>query len=464
MISRVVRDFLQRRSRFLLLCSLLSLGLSLLAYGALGPDRLGSALLHSGIILTSLITGVVLIEYKSGLTRVVLHLPIDRPALAKTYWALAVGVPTAWVLGLTLIAWLAASMVGGVGWIAVPMAAAFAFLIPSFCFCMDALENSGRRYGGESAPRLARVAMWTLFVMAWLAGEYVFFGSFLGSFNFAVSPDTWQPKHPLVLLALGAAASALGFARTRALLTARRARSKSRLAQSGPAIRKRLPLARNLTGFAAITAGCLWIPITIAAALGAFIAIDIWIRDLLELSDSHPYMDLSNPVVRGSIFSGMVVIGFVATAPRFASFRVLKGLPVSTRRLGASVTLLPAILVLTQVALAFPLLHALDPLAAVSTSLSLAGAVGIGALLCPAVLVRPQQDIAFLAALVGVAVLVSVWLTISALDPGWEILAPLVLAGGLLASWALSVLVFRHALAAADKPEPLQRVSPVGNA
>lgn len=464
MISRIVRDFLKRRSRFLLLGSALYMAASLLSYSLNGPDRFGSFLALSGMPFAGVLVCVLLVEYQRGLTRVLMHLPIDRRALAKAYCALIVGVPTAWVVGLTLIAWLVASLAGGVGWIAVPMAVAWAFLVAGLVFCMDALENSGCKYGGESAPRQARIAMWALFITAWLGGEYVIFGSFLGSFFFLGSPDAWQAEHPLVLLALGAAASVLGFARTRTMLTARKARSKPRLAATEPAIRKRLPVARNLTGFAAITAGCLWMPITIAAALGAFFAFDIGIRYMAGLSDSHPHMDLSDPVVRAAILGSFVCLGFGVTAPRFANFRVLKGLPVSAHRLGACVTLLPAVLVLIQLALAFPLFHTLDPVAAVDISLPLAGAVGIGALLCPAVLFRPQQDIALLVAQVGVGALLGSWLAFTALAPVLQVSAPLVLAGGLIASWALSTLVLRHALAAAGKPLPLQGVSPGGNA
>lgn len=464
MISRIARDFLKRRSRFLLLGSALYMAVSLLSYSMNGPGSFGSFLAVSGMPYAGVLVCVLLVECQRGLTRVMMHLPIDRRTLARAYCALIVGVPTAWALGLTLIAWLVASLAGGVGWIAVPMAVAWAFLVAGLCFCMDALENSGRKYGGESAPRWARIAMWALFITAWLVGEYAIFGSFLGSFYFLGSPDAWQPEHPLFLLALGAVLSGVGFARTRALLTARVSRSRPGLAAPGPGICKRLTVARNLTGFAAITAGCLWMPIAIVAALGAFFAIDIWIRDLLELSGSYPHMDLSAPVVRGSIFACLVVVGFSVTAPRYANFRVLKGLPLSTGRLGACVTLLPAILVLIQVALAFPLLYALDPVAAADLTLPLAGAVGIGALLCPAHLVRPQQDIAQIAAVVVIAVLLSVWFTASVLTPRLQVFAPLLLAGGLFVSWALSSLVFRHAVAAADKPLPLQRVSPGGNA
>ena len=463
MISHIVRDFLERRSRVLLLGSALYLVVSLLVYSLVGPDGFGSFFPFSGILLAGVFLSVLDTELQGGLTRVLLHPPIDRRALAKTYCALAVGVPAAWVLGLTLIAWLAVSWGGGVGWISVPMTVAWAFLTSSLYFCMVALANFGRAFGGESPPRWAQVAIWALFVMAWLAGEYVFFGSFIGSFYFLLSPDAWQLKHLLVVLALGAAASTLGFARTHSLLTARRAHSKSRLAATGPAIRKRLPQARNLTGFAAITASCLWMPIAIVGALGACFAFDFWIRSLLGLSDSYLLMDLSNTVVVAGIFTGFLVFGFVTTVPRFANFRVLKGLPLSTRRLGACVTLLPAVLVLVQVALAFPLLYALDPVAATNLFLPLVGAVGIGALLCPALLVRPQQDIWLFAALVVIAVLQSVWLTLAARVPARQVLAPLVLAGGLFATWALSMLVFRHALVATEKQAPLQWVSRGGN-
>ena len=463
MTSRIVRDFLARRSRFLVQGSLLYLVVSLLYYSLDGPDGFRSFLPLSGMVWAGVTLGVLLSEFHRGLTRVNLHLPIGRRALAKTYCALVVGVPTALVLGLTLIAWLATSLDGGIGWISVPMAVAWAFLLSSLCFCMDALENSRRRYGGEPAPRRAQVAMWTLFLVAWLAVEYVFFGSFLGSFYFLLSPDTWQPKHLLVLLALGAAASTLGFARTRALLTARRAHPKSRSTAPGSAIRKRLPLARHLTGFAAVTASCLWMPVAIAGAFGAFFAIDTGVRHLVGVSDSYPRMDWSDTVVSGAIFTSFVVVGFCATVPRFANFRVLKGLPVSTRRLAACVTLLPAILVLIQVALAFPMLHVLDPVAATSISLPLAGVVGIGALLCPLLLVRTRADIWFITAVVGIAVLLSSWLTVSVRVPWLQVLAPLVLTGGLFASWGLSSLVFRHALAAVQEGPPLQRVSRGGD-
>ncbi len=465
MISPIVRDFLKRRAGFLMLGSALHLAMSLLSYSINGPGGFGSFLVFSGMTWASALICVLFFEYQSGLMRVAMHLPIDRYALARAYFASIVGVPAAWVLGLTLIAWLVASWRGGVGWIAAPMAVAWAFFVAGLLLCMDLLENSGRKYGGEAVPRWARVAIWALFFTAWLTGEYAFFGSFLGSFHFMSSPDAWQPKHLLVLLALGAAASALGFARMRALLIARRPRSKPRLAAPKPAIRKRLPPMRKLTGFSAITASCLWMPVTIAAGIGAFFAIDILVRDLLGLSDSHPRMELNDPVVRGVVFSCMIAPGFLATAPRFANFRVLKGLPLSTCRLGASVMLLPTILVLIQVALVLPLLHALDPVAGADLFLPLTGAVGIGALVCPASLVRPQQQgIAFFAAYLGIFVLLGVWFAASALVPGLRIFAPLVLAGGLFASWALSSLVFRRALAAADKPLPLQRLSPGGNA
>ncbi len=459
MISRMVRDFLERRSRVLLLGSALYLVFSPLAYSLAGDDGFGTFLLLFAMLLASTIAGVLYLEYRSGLMRVLLHLPIERHALATTYWAMAVGVPTAWVLGLTMIAWLATSVGGRVGWFSVPMAVALAFLCSSFCFWMDALENSRRKYGGESAPRWAQVALWALVVMAGLAGLYVFFSSF----DFFLSVDSWQLKHLLVLLAIGAVASILGFARTRALLTARRAHSKSRLAAPRPAIRKWLPLARNLTGFVALTASCLWMPIAIVGGLGVLFAFDFWIRYLRGLSDSHPHMDLSDTLVVGVIFTCFLLVGFATTVPRFANFRILKDLPLSTRRLGACVTLLPAVLVLFQLALAFPLLYALDPVAATNLFLPLVGAVGIGALLCPALLVRPNQDIWLLAALVVIAFLQSVWLIPAARAPALQVLAPLVLAAGLFASWALSVLLFRHALVMTEKQPPLQWVSRGGN-
>lgn len=463
MISRIVRDFLERRSRFLLQGSLLYLAVSLLNYSLNGPDGFRSFFPLSGMVWAGVILCLLFSEFHRGLTRVILHLPIGRRALAKTYCALVVGVPTALVLGLTLIAWLATFLGGGIGWISVPMAVACAFFVSGLCFCMDALENSGRRYGGEPAPRRAQVAMWTLLVVAWLAVEYVFFGSFLGSFHFLASPDTWQPKHLLVVLALGTAASALGFARARALLTARRAHPKSRSAAPESAIRKRLPLARHLTGFAAVTASCLWMPVAIAGALGAFFTVDMGVRQLVGLSDSYPRMDWSDTVAAAGIFTGFVVVGFSLTVPCFANFGMLKLLPLSALRLGACVTLLPAILVLIQVALAFPMLYVLDPGAATNIYLPLAGAVGIGALLCPLLLVRPQRDIWFLAALVVIAVLLSSWLTASARAPWLQASAPLVLAGGLFASWALSSHVFRYALAGYVQGPPLQRVSRGGD-
>ena len=179
-IGRIVRDFLERRFMVLLLGSALNLFLLLLAYSRYGQDGFGTFLLLCAILIASISAGLLYFEYRSGLMRLLLHLPLDRSALARTYWVMAVGVPTAWVLGLTLIAWLATSFGGRVGWSSVPMAVALAFLFSSFCFWMDALENSRRKYGGESAPRWAQVAMLAmlaLVVMAGLAGVYVFLDS-----------------------------------------------------------------------------------------------------------------------------------------------------------------------------------------------------------------------------------------------------------------------------------------------
>lgn len=459
MISRVVRDFLERRSTVLLPLSALYLVFSLFAYGPAGHDGFGTYLLLFPMLLACATAGVLYLEYRSGLMRVLLHLPVGRSALATTCWAMAVGVPTAWVLGLTVIAWLATSAGGRVGWFSVPMAVGLAFLCSSFFFCVEALENSRRKFGEESASRWARVGLWAMVVMAGLIGVYIF----VGSFEFLLFLDSWKLRHLLVVLTFGAAASILGFARTRALLTARRAHGKSRSAEPGRAIRKRLALPRNLTGFAAVTASCLWMPIVIAGALGVFFAIDMAVRHLVGLSDSYPRMDWSDTVAGGAIFTAFLVAGFSLTVPRFANFGMLKRLPVSTRRLGACVTLPPATLVLIQVALALPLLYVLDPVAATNISWPLAGSVGVGALVCPLLLVRPQQDIWFFAALVGIAVLQSCWLTVSARVPWLQALAPLVLAGGLLASWALSSLIFRHALAAVQEGPPVQWVSRGGD-
>lgn len=474
MISRIVRDFLQRRSRFLLLCSALYLVLTLLAYSLAGQYGIGSFLLLFAVLLTCVGVGLIFFDYQTGFARLLLHLPVDPRAVAKSHWVLAVGIPTVWAFGLTLVAWLATAAVGRFSWLTLPMAVALSFWIASFVFFLSAIENSGRKFGGDSAPPWVRPVVWTLVGLAAVAGFYLL-GAQVGYYvnrnpgGSAQAMEFWKLEHMLLLLALGAAASSLGFARARALLITGRVQWKSRWAAPWPVTRKRLPLARNLTGFAAITASCVWMPIAIAGALGAMFALDIGMRQLVGLSDSHPRMDWSDTVARAGIFGGFVVAGFCLTVPRFANFRILKGLPVSTRRLGACVTLLPAILVLIQVALAFPLLYVLDPKAAVNISLPLAGAVGIGALLCPALLVRPNLDIASLdiaslAGLVVIGALLGSWFTVSARVPVLQVLAPLVLAGGLFASWALSMLVFRYALAAADKPLPLQRVAPGGNA
>ena len=468
MISCIVRDFLQRRSRFLLLCSALYLVLTLLAYSLAGQYGIGSFLLLFAVLLTCVGVGMIFFDYQTGFARLLLHLPVDPRVVAKTHLVLAVGIPTVWVFGLTLVAWLATAAFGRISWLTVPMAVVLSFWGAGFVFFLTAMENSGRKFGGDSAPAWVRPVVWTLVGLAALAGFYLL-GAQVGYYvnrnprGSSQAMEFWKLEQVLLLLALGAAASSLGFARARALLIAGGVQRRSRWAAPGALIRRRLPLARNLTGFAAITASCLWMPIASAGALGAFLAVDIGVRFLVGLSDSRPHMDLNDPVVRAGILGFLVVFGFYLTVPRFANFRVLKGLPVSTRRLGACVTLLPAVLVLIQMALAYPLLYVLDPAAAVDISLPVVGAVGLGALLCPVILVRPQLDIASLAALVGIGAVLGSWFALFARMPVLQALTPLALVGGLFASWALSMLVFRHAVAAADKPLPLQRVSPGGN-
>ena len=460
MMSRIIRDFVQRRSIVLVTGSALYLVFSLLAYSLAGHDGFGFFLLAFAILFVCLIAGVLYFDNHSGLPRVLFHLPVDRSALAKTYWAMAVGVPTAWVLGLTLIAWLATSAGGRVAWFSVPIAVALSFLMASFVFCMEALENSRRKFGGESAPRWAQVAMVTLVVLAALAGGFVF----LRSFDFFLSMDFWQVKHLLALLALGAAASTLGWARTRALLRARKARPRLRLAGPGLAILKRPLMLRNLSGFAAITVSCLWIPAAIAAGLATFFAFDMGARYLLGLNQSHPHMELSgDPGAAALVLACFIVCGFAATYSRFANPRMLLGLPVSARKLSAFVTLLPATLVLLQVALAFPLLYVLDRTAAMTLFLPLAGAVGIAALICPAILVRPQGAVTGLLATAAIVILICLWLVVSVRVPALQPAAVLVFAGGLIVSWALTWLVFRYALDSVTKPLPVQRVAPLGN-
>lgn len=468
MISDLIRDFLQRRSKVLLQCSALYLVLTLLAYSLAGQYGIGSFLLLFAMLWAGVGAALVFLDYQAGFARLLLHLPIDRRIVAKTHWVLAAGIPTVWAFGLTLVALLATSAGGRVAWFSLPMAVALSFWTASFVFCLLVVENSGRKFGGDSAPAWVRTAVWTLAGLALFAGVYLL-GSQVGYYvnrnprDSSQAADFWKMEHMLLLLAFGATASSIGFARVRTLLIAGKARRKSRWAAPVGAIRERLPLPRNLTGFAAVTASCLWMPVAIAGALGVFFALDMGVRRLVGLGDSHPRMDWSDTVVAAGILTCFVVVGFSLTVPRFANFGILKGLPVSARRLGACVTLLPAILVLIQVALAFPLLYVLEPIAAAKIFWPLAGVVGIGALLCPLLLVRPKQDIWFFAALVGIAVLQSCWLTVSARVPWLQVLAPLVLAGGLFASWALSSLLFRYAVAGYVQGPPLQWVSRGGD-
>ena len=467
-ISRIVRDYLQRRSMVLLLYSGLFFLLTLFAYSFGGDYGFGSFLLLFAILLVCAASGLLYLDYRNGFARVLLHLPVDPGMVAKTHWVLMVGTPTVWAIGLTIAASLATSAAGRVAWFSVPLAVTFSFLAASFVFCLDALLNSGRRFGGDPAPEWMRLVVGVLGAMAFSGGVFVLavqVGYYVNRSprDSALSTEFWKVEHMLLLLSLGAAASSLGFARARALLIASKAHRKSSWGAPGPAIRLRPLLERTFSGFAAVTLSCLWMPIALVGALGALFAIDFWISSLLGLSDSFWLMDLSNTVVVVGILTAFLALGFVTMVPRFANFRILKGLPLSTRRLGACVTLLPAILVLVQVALAFPLLYALDPVAATNFLPPLVGAVGIGALICPALLVRPNQDIWTFAPLMVIAVLQSVWLTLVARAPALQVLAPLVLAGGLFASWALSMLVFRHALAATEKQPPLQWVSPRGN-
>ena len=457
MMSRIIRDFVQRRSIVLVTGSALYLVFSLLAYSLAGHDGFGFFLLAFAILFACLNGGVLYFDYQNGLTRVLFHLPVDRSALAKIYWAMTVVVPTAWVLGLTLIAWLATSAGGRVAWLSVPIAVALSFLMASFAFCVDALENSRRKFGGESAPRWAQVAMVTLVVVAALAGLFVFFRSL----DFFLSKDFWQLKHMLFLLALGAAASTLGLMRTHALLTARRAHPKSRLAGRGPAICKRPFLLRKLSGFAAITVTCLWVPVANAAGLAAFLAFVIALRHFTGLNPLRSQLDLSSDPGSTALFLAFsVVCGFATALPRFADPRVLLGLPAPAVKLSACVTLLPVILLLLQLALTIPLLYVLDRSAAMAFSLPLVGAIGIGALLGPIFLVRSHTSLASLLASLGIVSLVCLWLYASVRMPALRAAAPLVLAGGLLVSWRLSKHAFRRALRSVAKPIPFHRVPP----
>ena len=172
-ISHIVRDYLQRRSMVLLLYSGLFFLLTLLAYSLAGDYGFGSFLLLFAILFVCAAVGLLYFDDRNGFARVLLHLPVDPGMVAKTHWVLMVGIPTVWVLGLTIAALLATSAGGRVSWLSVPLAVTLSFLVASFVFCLDAVRNSGRRFGGESAPGWVRLVVWALVAMASWAGVFV---------------------------------------------------------------------------------------------------------------------------------------------------------------------------------------------------------------------------------------------------------------------------------------------------
>lgn len=69
MMSRIIRDFVQRRSIVLVTGSTLYLVFSLLAY-SLGHDWFGFFLLVFAVFLACLMVGVLYFDYQNGLPRV----------------------------------------------------------------------------------------------------------------------------------------------------------------------------------------------------------------------------------------------------------------------------------------------------------------------------------------------------------------------------------------------------------
>ena len=450
MNRHIVRDYLQRKSRFFLACSALYLFVCLLIYSALGHTNPRELLMIWGIVFA--LPGCVSfsMEQYNGLDRTLRTLPLGGAVLARTHWVLGVGIPLAWVCGLAGIASLAAAWTGRFSWLSVILTCTAVFAVVSLHYCIESIRNAAR-------PLVRNAALVFLGAM-WLAlTAMASFG--VGYFQVRNPPvDGPEPELVFWTLAAGIALSAVGFRCHYASLGKVR-ENKARKRNKPRFRRRRTPtLMGNLSGLTYLTVSSLAYSLAVATVGVLIVFSPLGQRQLIgfdvDSAPGIPGLDL----VRGPLLSTyglhalLLFLGYLLVSCRFLKFRSMRALPLPSWQLGTWVTLLPVAILLVQTALLVGGIFVIDSQAALRVFPVLLGAVGLVSVISPAWLLTMRKP--YVGALSGVVISVAImlWLSLASRIAVLHVVSPLVFMGSVALSWIFSTRIISRSLWVDSRP------------
>ena len=447
MNRHIVRDYLQRKSRFFLACSALYLFVCLLIYSALGHTNPRELLMIWGIVFALPGCVAYTLEQYYGLDRTLGTLPLGGAVLARTRWVLGVGIPLAWVCGLTGIASLAAAWTGRFSWLSVILTCTAVFAVASLHYCIESIRNAAR-------PLVRNAALVFLGAM-WLAlTAMASFG--VGYFQVRNPPvDGPEPELVFWTLAAGIALSAVGFRCHYASLG--KVRENKARKRNKPRFRRRHTptLMGNLSGLTYLTVSSLAYSLAVATVGVLIVFSPLGLRQFLGVDvDPFPSLDLGRGPLSSTFWLHALLLfyGYLLVSYRFFKLRSMRALPLPSWQLGTWVTLLPVAILLVQTALLVGGIFVIDSQAALRVFPVLLGAVGLVSVISPAWLLTLHKP--YVGALSGVVISVAImlWLSLASRIAVLHLVSPLVFMGSVALSCILSTRIISRSLWVDSKP------------
>lgn len=314
MNATLIRDFLWRRR---LLIGIVSIA-HFIIYA--GPVAKG----YDFTLVFLFLIGITVFSpaLTKEMVRQILLLPIERACLSKTYWGMAVALPTVLFMFLGIIATLFTSQLPRSAILQIP-AVAFAWF--SLNFFVDRFRFLIRQ---SSFKR--KIIYGTITLIGILVA---FFASNIGQL---------RPEH-FFAISVGAVFSAIGYRETNVMLVSLASEGNSEANASTPRKRRQKEFAENLSGFAHFAATsmfqflkgtiifivCFTLLVTIVATIIEVVQVYVF--------GSKRVMEPSRII---HFILGMHSIAFCAIpcifiAQTFSMIRVFRGLPLSARHLSS---------------------------------------------------------------------------------------------------------------------------------
>lgn len=444
---RTVAHLLQRESILFFGASAsgLHLFVCLLIYGSAVHTGTGLVILVLAIFLAMLGAEIAFFDIYGDRGRPLVKLPIQRSALARTHWFLGVVVPTLWICGLTVLVTPFVASGSRFTWSSIVFTCAAAFAFAGIAYCLTAFRLGSARMPWGNAARFP-VPYWVALTLITLFG---------GAYFLVPRVDSGQWTPVLWLLAVAVFASALGFARVHALLTADKAPKRSRIAGFSSIPGRRRIILQRLNGFSSIATTSLSMPVLLAAGATAGLLLARGLAQLFEFETTKPQLALEGGAGSVLVPGFFVLYGFAFTIGKFAVPRVFLTLPITPMELSVRLTLLPVALVLIQLVLAVIGIHLAGGSAEISLLLALLGGTGIGSLGIPASLAATSRLSAMAFAQLGSLATLLLWFLAAPYIAALHVVAPLIFVAVSLLSIFLSKQVLTRSSWHSTNSSPL---------